>query len=163
MFCILTEHLDEGSDPLVTKASVLVEEDVGAGLGIIKGIVMVVEVDVEGVANRVELVVGQSRQELATAADGVEGLVGRGLNPVVFQGTLEDAVIKAVVVGDHQLVWGVEGLNVLPDRWKIGGILNVVFVDPVNLDVAPEEVSMRVDKRVKFVGDLAITNDGQGQ
>lgn len=48
---------------------------------------MVVEVDVEGVANRVELVVGQSRQELATAADGVEGLVGRGLNPVVFQGT----------------------------------------------------------------------------
>ena len=101
MFCILTEHLDEGSDPLVTKASVLVEEDVGAGLGIIKGIVMVVEVDVEGVANRVELVVGQSRQELATAADGVEGLVGRGLNPVVFQGTLEDAVIKAVVVGDH--------------------------------------------------------------
>ena len=73
MLCRLTEHFDEGPDPLVAKVPVLVEEDVGAGLSIIEGVVVVMEVDIEGVTDRVELVVGKPRDQLPTTADGIEG------------------------------------------------------------------------------------------
>lgn len=163
MLCRLTEHFDEGPDPLVAKVPVLVEEDVGAGLSIIEGVVVVMEVDIEGVTDRVELVVGKPRDQLPTTADGIEGLVGRGFDPVVFEGALEDAIIEAVIVGDYQLIWRVEGLDVFPNRREVRGVLDVALMDTVDLDVAPEEVGVGVDEGVKLIGNLVVTDNGQRQ
>lgn len=156
---LLSNHLNERTDLLITKVLILVEKDVGTSLGIVKRVMVMVQVNIEGVTDGVELVVCQAGQELPAAADRVERLVSRRFNPVMFQGALQNPVIKAIVVGDDQFVGGVEGLDVLPDGGKVRGVLNVAFVNAVNLDVPPEEIGVRVNEGVEFIGNLPAAND----
>ena len=66
-------------------------------------------------------------------------------------------------MGNYQLFGGVEALDVFPNLREGGSVSDIAFVDAVNLDVTPEEWGLGVDEGVELIGNLIVTDDGQGE
>lgn len=155
--------LDERFERLGAKMIGFVQQNIGTGEAIVQRVMVMVQVDGQLFTDRVQLVVGEFWEELATGLDRVQRQIPRGRQVVVFQAAPQDPVVEGGVVRDDQPIALEEGRHVFPDFGEGGRVHDVGFVDSVNLDVAPEEIRVGFDQRVKFIDHLTVPDDSQGQ
>ena len=132
----------------------IVEQQKRAGAAVAAGVV-VVEVEPQMVAERVQLVVRQVRICLSAHLAGAQI---RGLrlpvDAIIVQTAGQHPQIKRRVVRDQNAV-GQHRLQQLPERGKVRLAAHLLRRDAGQRDIERIKVRLRVDKRVKLLHDLA--------
>ena len=133
------------------------EEDLGAGLGVREGVVMV-QGNVE-TGTDIRQAVPTATPHLASHFHGTNERNFRYRKVMPVQARLENPLIEGGVVGGQEVQAFQQGRDLLPHRAERRGILDLIPDDSVNSG-EPEPAPGRPDQAMDGVGDAPVTNDG---
>lgn len=133
--------------------------NLGAGLGVGQGVVVVFHTIAAGTGNGVQLVVGELPSEMPPRgpAGAVESVVGI-VHLIDTEGRPQAPLVERAVVG-HQGQSGDERLHLPPHVGERGGGVGVFVPQAVHLAAEPAVVvGLGVDERVECVGNHAAAH-----